>query len=75
MRTENLVCISDAFRLIDFSIDRFVKESFLMMYLSQGGLTYSDLINMSFKEYQEFKKEAVELQNAMNPKKEEQDGG
>ena len=57
VRTENLVCVSDAMNLLDYSLEEMMQENILMMNMSQGGLTYKDLCSMSFKEHQIYYKE------------------
>lgn len=60
MRTEKLVCISDAIRYLDYSLEEFTNENILIMNMSQGGLNYRDLCSMSFKEHQNYYKKLNE---------------
>jgi len=75
VRTENIVCVSDALLLIDYTLDDLVRDSILMMNFSQGGLTYQNLCDMPFNEYQIYHRELCKIQQQLeNPKKEDTNG-
>lgn len=62
VRNHRAFWLTDAFYFIDFSTEVLVKESFLVMYYTKGGVTLKELKNLPFNEYEMFVKEALRLQ-------------
>jgi len=71
VRAEELVCMSDAFTLLDYSTEEFIQENILMMHLSHGGLSYNDLCSMPFEDHQKYCIEFNKLQKKMTEGKDE----
>jgi len=72
VRTENsLLSVIDAFRLIDYNKEEFLKENMLCMVISHGGISHESLCSMSFDTHQYYVKEATEIQSKLIEDKEE----
>ena len=51
-----------SFKYIDYSWEIFTKESYLIMYYSNGGLNYSQLSEIEFNKFEMFLTEAIRIQ-------------
>ena len=65
VRNEEIVCIPDAIKLIDYPMEDFIQENMLMMNMSKGGLTYSDLCSLPFDVHQRYCKISADLQEEL----------
>lgn len=52
-----------AIEYIDFSWEVFIKESFLVMTYTKGGITMEQLEQMPFDRYEKCVNEAIRIQN------------
>lgn len=57
------LAIIDAIRFVDYDVESYIKESFLVMHYTKGGLNLKDLDIMPFDEFRIWIKEATRIQN------------
>lgn len=64
--------LTDALLYLDIDLDNYIRESFLIMHYSKGGITKKELAEMSFKIFEKYLRIALEIQTEMNKDTSEQ---
>ena len=63
--------ITDAVKFVDYDTESYIKESFLVMHYTKGGLTLKDIDTMPFSEFKVWIKEATRIQDMILNKQQE----
>jgi len=67
-RSHEVTWLLEAIKFIDFTKENFIKESFLIMYYTKGGINKKELDGMPFDEYEIWLKEAIIVQENLTEK-------
>jgi len=60
--------LAEALQYIDFGYTELIKECFLVMHFSKGGVSFKELKELEFDKYEMFVKEALRIQKENVPK-------
>lgn len=66
MRNSEISWLVSGFNYIDYDKESFIKESFLVMYYTKGGMNYETLFKMPFDDFLLYVKEATRIQTEFN---------